>query len=152
MTQYGTWVSYAGSARISLAVGLLATAGAIASTGTRLHLPVRATRSGRAAAIATVGAWAATIVAFLVCAHIYVRRYIHAYYLILSKAAPPDNIAPVTFTAVAVVFFVILTWVMAPSRTLLPGYHHAPSYRGNGAIARVPQGAGRTRGQGTAVS
>ena len=108
MTQYGTWVSYAGSARIWLAVGLLAAAGALAYTGTRLPLPARGTRPGRAAAIAMLGAWAATILAFLVCAHIYVQRYIHAYHLTLSKAAPPDNIAPVTLAAAVAVFIVIL--------------------------------------------
>jgi hypothetical protein len=74
MTQYGTWVSFAGSARIRLAVGLIA--GAIACMGTRLPLPARGTRPGRAAAIAMLAAWAATILAFLVCAHIYLHRYI----------------------------------------------------------------------------
>jgi len=57
--------------------------------------------------IATLGAWAASIVAVLVCATIYVERYIHVYHLALRHAAPPDNIFPVTLTAAGVVFIVI---------------------------------------------
>ena len=51
-------------------------------------------------------AWAASIVAFLVGLTIYVRQYLHAYHLI-TPATPKDPIAPVTFTAAVVTFFVI---------------------------------------------
>jgi hypothetical protein len=44
MTQYGTWVSYGGDARIWLALGLLAVAGGATVAALRLPLPVRATR------------------------------------------------------------------------------------------------------------
>ena len=108
MTHYQTWVSYSGSARIWLAAGLLATAGAIAYTGTRLPLPARASRPGRAAATAMLGAWAASILALLVCADIYFHRYLDAYSLTLRQAVPPERIFPVTFTAAVVVFFVVL--------------------------------------------
>jgi hypothetical protein len=39
MTQYGTWVSYGGAARVGLALVLLAAAGGLAYAGTRLPLP-----------------------------------------------------------------------------------------------------------------
>ena len=107
MTHYQTWVSYSGSARIWLAVGLLATAGAIAYTGTRLPLPARLSRPGRAAATAMLGAWAGSILALLVCADIYFHRYLDAYNLTLRQAVPPEKIFPVTFTAAVVVFFVV---------------------------------------------
>jgi hypothetical protein len=107
MTQYGTWVSYGGDARIWLATGLLAVAGGVTLAGIRLPLPVRATRPGPAGRAAMIVAWAASIVAFLVGLTIYVRQYIHAYGLTVVKATPKDSIAPVTFTAVVVTFFVI---------------------------------------------
>jgi hypothetical protein len=107
MTQYGTWVSYGGDARIWLASGLLAVAGGVTLAGIRLPLPVRATRPGPAGRAAMIVAWAVSIVAFLVGLTVYVRQYIHAYGLAVAKATPKDSIAPVTFTAVVVTFFVI---------------------------------------------
>ena len=79
MTQYGTWVSYGGDARIWLAIGLLAVAGGVTLAGIRLPLPVRATRPGPVGRVAMIVAWIASIVAFLVCLTIYIRQYIHAY-------------------------------------------------------------------------
>ena len=106
MTQYGTWVSYGGDAKIWLATGLLAAAGGVTLAGIRLKLPVHATRPGPAGRTAMIVAWAASIVAFLVGLTIYVRQYLQAYHLI-RPAAPRDPIAPVTFTAALVTFFVI---------------------------------------------
>ena len=108
MTQYGTWVSYGGDARIWLATGLLAVAGGTTLAGIRLPLPVRATRPGPAGQAAMILAWAASIVAFLVGLTVYVRQYLHAYELSARAAAPKDHIAPVTFTAALVLFFVIV--------------------------------------------
>ena len=73
MTQYGTWVSYGGDARIWLAIGLLAVAGGVTLAGIRLPLPVRATRPGPVGWIAMILAWVASIAAFLVCVTIYAR-------------------------------------------------------------------------------
>ena len=39
MTQYGTWASYSGSAKIMLALVLLAAAGGVTYAATRLPLP-----------------------------------------------------------------------------------------------------------------
>ena len=101
MTQYATWAGYSGDARIWLALGLLAAAAAAVLVGLRLPLPVRATRPGPAGRAAMIVAWVASIVAFLVCATIYLRQYIHAYHLSAAAAAPKDRIAPITLTAVA---------------------------------------------------
>ena len=109
MTQYGTWVSYSGDARIWLAIGLLAVAGGVTLAGIRLPLPVRATRPGPAGRIAMILAWVASMVAFLVCLTIYIRQYIHAYHLTAATAAPKDQIAPITLTAAAVVFVIIIS-------------------------------------------
>ena len=108
MTQYGTWVSYAGDARIWLAIGLLAVAGGVTLAGIRLPLPIRATRPGPQGRVAMILAWVASIVAFLVCVTIYLRQYLHAYHLSAAAAAPKDRIAPITFSAVVVVFVIIV--------------------------------------------
>ena len=109
MTQYGTWVSYGGDARIWLAIGLLAVASGVAFAGIRLPLPVRPTRPGPVGRIAMILAWVASIVAFLVCATVYVRQYVHAYDLSAATTAPKDPIAPITLLAVAVVFVIIIS-------------------------------------------
>jgi hypothetical protein len=108
MTQYGTWVSYGGDARIWLAAVLLAVAGGATVAGIRLPLPVRLTRPGRTGRIAMIVAWVVSIVAFLVCVSIYVQQYMDAYGLAASSAAPKNRIAPITFTAVVVVFVIIV--------------------------------------------
>jgi hypothetical protein len=108
MTQYGTWVSYGGEARIWLAIGLLAVAGGAVLAGIRLPLPVRATRPGPVGRVAMSLAWVASIAAFLVCVTIYIKQYIHVYALSAPAAAPKDPIAPITLTAAAVVFVVIV--------------------------------------------
>ena len=117
MTQYGTWVSYGGGARIWLAVGLLAAAGSLAYAGIRLPLPARATRPGQAAAVVMILAWAASIFAFLVCLTVYIRQYIREYHP--AQAAPTDRIAPVTLLAAAAVFVIILSRSTPGFRTRL---------------------------------
>ena len=49
MPQYGTWVSYGGTARIVLAVVMVAAAGGVVYAGTLLPLPLRPVRPGEAA-------------------------------------------------------------------------------------------------------
>ena len=108
MTQYGTWVSYGGDARIWLAIGLLAVAGGVALAGIRLPLPVRATRPGPVGRIAMILAWIASIVAFLVGLTFYARQYVQAYG-VNATAPPTDRIAPITLLAVVVVFVIIIS-------------------------------------------
>jgi ABC-2 type transport system ATP-binding protein len=106
MTQYGTWVSYSGDARIWLAIGLLAVAGGVVLAGIRLPLPVRATQPGPVGRIAMILVWITSIVAFLVCLTIYARQYVDVYGA--AATAPKSPVAPVTLTAVVVVFVVIM--------------------------------------------
>ena len=106
MTQYGTWVAYAGTARITLAVGLLAAGAGVAYAARRLPLPARLPQPGRPAAIGLVAAWAAAIAAFLACAASYVMAVRHDHF---AKVPPPsDPITPVTIVAVGAVFIIIL--------------------------------------------
>ena len=112
MTQYGTWVSYSGVARIELAIALAAAAVGLAYAGTRLPLPARAARAalaarpGRARLVLMLGAWVLAIAAFVVCFTIYVRQERHEYGI--RATAPVDHVLPVTLFAAAATFFVIL--------------------------------------------
>jgi hypothetical protein len=105
MAQYGTWVSYSGTARIALAGVLLIAAAGVALAGTRLRRPVRLPRPGRVAANTMLVAWVVSIIAFLTCvsALAHQARLKH-----LPQTRPPDPITPVTFTAVAVLFVIIV--------------------------------------------
>ena len=62
-------------------------------------------------------AWVTSIVAFLTCLTIYIQQYIHAYDP--SAPAPKDPITPVTLTAAAVVFVVIISRSSPGFRTRL---------------------------------
>jgi hypothetical protein len=105
MTQYGTWVSYGGTARVGLAIVLLAAAAGLIYAGTRLPLPTRAARPSRAAAIFMILTWVLAIATFLVCAAVYVQQERLGH---IAKAAPADPITPVTFIGAGATFAVIL--------------------------------------------
>jgi hypothetical protein len=108
MTQYGTWVSYGGDARTWLAIALLAVASATTFAGTRLPLPVRARRPVRAGQVAMIVAWVASIAALLACVHIYIQQSMQAYDLSAPATAARNPIIPVTLTAAAVLFVIIV--------------------------------------------
>jgi hypothetical protein len=103
------WVSYGGDARIWLAIALLAVAGGVVLAGMRLPLPVRVTQPGPWGRVALILAWLGSLAAFLVGLTIYVRQYIHVYGLSTVEAQPKDRIAPVTLTAVVVLFVIIIS-------------------------------------------
>jgi hypothetical protein len=105
MTESSLWASYGGTARVVLALILLAAAGGVVYAGVRLRRPVRLARPGRAATICMLSAWVFSGVAFLVCDAITVNlaRHYHA----AKAAAPADPITLVTMTA-AVILFVIV--------------------------------------------
>jgi hypothetical protein len=103
--QYGTWVSYAGAARIELAVVLLVIAGILAYAGTRLPLPVRAVRPGRTAVIFMLLTWVLALVTFGIALAAYALQ-VHQEHLL--HAVPSDPIAPVTGLAALVIFVTIL--------------------------------------------
>ena len=110
MTQYATWASYGGDARAWLALGLLAAAGAAVLAGIRLPLPVQFTQPAPASRAAMMVAWATSIAALLACATIYVRQVIHDIRTSgLSAPAPRLTILPLTLTAVAVLFIIIIS-------------------------------------------
>ena len=106
MTQYGTWVSYSGSARIWLAAGLLAAAGCAAYAGARLPPPRSFSRPRWPVIIVMFAAWAGSLVAWGIGLAIYVRQYLREF--TIAKAAPVNHITPVTLLAALALFLVIL--------------------------------------------
>ncbi|MGH3254740.1 MAG: hypothetical protein ACRDOU_04910 [Streptosporangiaceae bacterium] len=105
VTQSGTWVSYAGTTRIVLALVLVAAAVGVAYAGARLRLPFRPTQPGRTAGILILVTWALAIVAFLVCLTIYAKQARQQH---LLHAVPANNVAPVTAICVVGIFFAVL--------------------------------------------
>ncbi|MGA8460679.1 MAG: hypothetical protein WB800_35150 [Streptosporangiaceae bacterium] len=101
----GTWVSYSGTAKIDLAIVLVAAAAGVLYAGTRLGRPVRLPRPGETAIGIMVVAWLLAIVAFLICAHEYVRAMRQHH---LLHALPSDPIAPVTGACIVAIFVAIL--------------------------------------------
>jgi hypothetical protein len=120
MTQYATWVSYGGEARIWLAMGLLAAACGVVLLGIRLPLPIRFTRPGSAGRGIMITAWAVSLAALLVCSAIFIRQVIHAIQASGVSVTPPRlTILPVTLTADAVLFVVIISRRSPDLRTRL---------------------------------
>jgi len=102
------WVSYGGDARIWLAIILLVAAGGVILAGMRLPLPVRTARPGLVGRAPLIFVWLASIPAFLVALTIYLRQFIHDYGVNTLAGEPKDPVAPITFTAVVVVFIIIV--------------------------------------------
>jgi hypothetical protein len=111
MTHYAPWVSYGGTARIGLAVVLLAAAAAVAYAATRLPLPARLARPGERATTIMAVAWGFAIAAFAGCATCYVKA---AHREHIFHAPPVDPITPVTLSCVAVIFVIILLISVRP--------------------------------------
>ena len=106
MTTEGTWIGYSGTARIGLAVTLLAVAGGLAYAGTRWPGPLQARRPRPAVANLMLAIWVLAITAFLACVSVYVHQLRQDF---PGRTAPTDPITPVTIIGVGIVFFVILT-------------------------------------------
>jgi hypothetical protein len=106
MAYYNPWLDYGGAARIWLAVALLALAGGLVYAGIRLPLPVQATRAGKKTVIVTLAAWIIAVVVLLAAVVVYVRQY--AQQRSAAGTPYPDHVAPVTFSAVLVLFVIIL--------------------------------------------
>jgi hypothetical protein len=105
MTRYGTWASYSGSARLILAIVLLAAAGGLVCAAIRLRRPVRVPRPGSALTAFMVLAWGLAGVAFLACLAAYVsREELRGH---IAKPPPDDPITPVTVTAAVILFLVV---------------------------------------------
>jgi hypothetical protein len=104
----GTWFSYSGSARIDLAIVLVAVGAGVAYAGTRLRRPVRLPKPGDTAIGIMVVVWLLAIVAFLICAAQFVRAMRQHHLLRLLHGLPLDPIKPVTGGCVVVIFVAIL--------------------------------------------
>jgi hypothetical protein len=126
VTQAGTWVSYAGTARVVLAGVLLAAAGGVAYAGIRLPLSARPARPSEGARTFMLVTWGLAVTVFLVCLPIYVHQARREH---LLHAAPPDPITPVTAVCVAVIFVIIF----AAGRSL--GWRAALASAAIGAVA-----------------
>jgi hypothetical protein len=105
MTTEGAWIGYSGTARIGLAVALLAVAAVAAYAGTRWPGPFQARRPSSAIANFMLAIWFLAITALLVGASLYIHQARHEF---PGRATPTDPITPVTFLGVAAVFVVIL--------------------------------------------
>ena len=104
MTQYGTWVSYSGTADIALAVVLAGATTAVTYAGFRLPLPASLPRPGRTITVFLIVAWLVAIAAFLACFSLYA---LHAEHEHLGQAPPADPITPVTVICFGIVWFAI---------------------------------------------
>jgi hypothetical protein len=105
VTQSGTWVGYAGNARIVLALVLLAAAVGVAYAGARLRRPIRFAQPGRTARFLILTTWVLAIAAFLVCVTLYAKQARQEH---LLHAVPANPIAPVTAICVVAIFIVVL--------------------------------------------
>ncbi len=105
VTQSGTWISYAGSARIVLGLVLLAAAVGVAYAGVRLRLPFRPAKPSQTARFLILVTWVLAIAAFLVCLTIYAKQARQEH---LLHAVPANNVAPVTAICVVAIFMVVL--------------------------------------------
>jgi hypothetical protein len=99
------WFSYGGTARVVLALVLVAVAAGVAGTGLRLQVPVRLPRPGRTARTVMLVIWGTAIVAFLICYSIYVQQLIQQH---LIHSRPPQPIFPITAACMIALFFAIL--------------------------------------------
>ena len=104
MTQYGTWVSYSGSAEIALAATLAGAAVCVAYAGFRLPLPARLRTPGPGLRVCMLAIWPVAIVAFVAGFAIYAE---HALRVHRGAAPPADPITPVTVIGVGIIWFVI---------------------------------------------
>jgi hypothetical protein len=105
MTQHPSWVSYSGSARIILAVILLLVAAAVAVAGARLPAPASLPRPGRGATYVLLTVWVVVITGFLSVVSVLAQQAQHQHPGRVDLSGP---VAPVTFSAVAVTFVVIV--------------------------------------------
>jgi hypothetical protein len=104
------WFSYGGTARVVLAVVLVAAATGVAGAGLRLRVPVHLPRPGRTARTAVLATWGLLIVAYLICLGFYAHLLI-AQHLVHSRPRLP--ILPITAACMVALFCGI--WYMGRS-------------------------------------
>lgn len=106
MTHYGTWSSYAGIGSIILAVGLLIVTGVLIFFAMRLQHPLTVKRPGKALRISLPVLLVLFVFSFLTAAGIYGRADVQQQ---IHFTGPMNPILPVTLTAAAITFFVIVS-------------------------------------------
>ncbi len=110
---YGEWLSYGGTARLALAVALLVIAAGVAFAAIRLRLPVGPARPSAAARKVRLWTWLVALAVLLACTAADLKHMAAEH---LLRALPADNVAPVTFTGVTVIFLIVV--IFASSRGL----------------------------------
>jgi hypothetical protein len=96
------WFSYGGSARVILAVVLVAVTAGVTWVGLRLRVPVRLPSPSPAVRTVMLATWGLAIAAFLLCFGIYVQQLIQQH---LIHSRPPERILPVTAACMIALFF-----------------------------------------------
>ncbi|MBV9795241.1 MAG: hypothetical protein JO016_15030 [Actinobacteria bacterium] len=105
MTHHPSWATYHGDARTTLAAILLTVAAAVVFGGIRLRRPVRLPRPGRITLIVLLSVWGVVIFAFLAVLSDFAQQAQPQHQGRVQTNGP---IAPITFTAVAVTFVIII--------------------------------------------
>ncbi len=106
MTRFGTWVAFSGDSRFLLILGMALIAAGLILVGWRLSTaewqpaPIRRRRL-----IGLLVAWVLSIVAFLVCAGLYVNQLVHEF---PGRSAPTNPILLVTLSAVVTTLVLVL--------------------------------------------
>ena len=117
-----TWLSYAGTARIGLAVVLVAVAAVVVYTGTRLRRPVLPPKASPPVTVIIVAGLVVAITAFLVCFSEYAEG-LRRDNLVRILPRNPSPIAPVTAACAVAIFvaIVVLTKSQEPPVRLASG-------------------------------
>ena len=102
-----TWLSYAGTARIGLAIVLVAVAAVVVYAGTRLHRPVLPPKPSLPVKVIIVAGLGLAIVAFLLCFIAYVDG-LRRHNLLRVVPKDPSPIAPVTAVCALATFVAII--------------------------------------------
>jgi hypothetical protein len=134
MTQYGTWVSYSGNARLILAIILLVCAGSLAGAGIRLRRPLRLPRPGSTLTVCMFAGWGLAGVAFLACLGAYAAQLRHDH---IAKAPPADPISLWTLTS-AVALVLVVCVAVSPYTWRVRVSSAAVAAMGAAAIFELP--------------
>jgi hypothetical protein len=102
-----TWLSYSGTARIDLAIILVAVTAVVIYAGTRLHRPVRLPEPGPQVKVIIGTGLVLAIVAFLICASVFVSG-LRQHNLLRIVPKDPSPIAPVTALCAVAIFAAII--------------------------------------------
>jgi hypothetical protein len=102
-----TWLSYAGTGRIGLAVVLVAAAAVVVFAGTRLHRPVRPPKPSPPVTVIIITGLGLAIVAFLIALIGYVDG-LRRNNLLRILPENPSPIAPVTALCAVAIFVAII--------------------------------------------